>query len=197
MPSPLSPLLLHLAIVFAPTPALSPDVIAAALTETGRLWAPYGVDVRLAPPHGPTLEGAITLTVVAGEPSPAERRRSPNALAGVGFDVCGRPRPQIAVYAAEVVALIAHARVLGASETQWPQSMRDRILGRAVGRVLAHEIGHFVLGTREHAARGLMRAAQGVDDLVTPERVGLGLSAEEVAQLLRVQRQGPAHAAGP
>ncbi|MBI3402415.1 MAG: hypothetical protein HY048_13420 [Acidobacteria bacterium] len=44
-------------------------------------------------------------------------------------------------------AFIEHARVLGASETQWPRAMRERIFGRVMGRVLAHEIGHFVLGT--------------------------------------------------
>jgi len=34
-----------------------------------------------------------------------------------------------------------------------------------LGRVLAHEIGHLLLGTNEHGGRGLMRAAWSRDDL--------------------------------
>jgi hypothetical protein len=33
----------------------------------------------------------------------------------------------------------------------------DTFLGRALGRALAHEIGHYLLGTREHTEDGLMR----------------------------------------
>jgi len=194
--STLSPLMLHLTIAFAPAPALPPAVIAAALVEAARLWAPYGVDIRPAQMHGPAPEGAIMLTVVAAEPSPAERHRAPAALAGIGFDTAGRPDPQIAIYANDVVAFIEHACVLGVRGGQWPRAMRDRLLGRAIGRVLAHEIGHFVLGSPGHAAHGLMRGEQRVDDLVTPDRGGLGLSADEVAQL-RDKRKGPAHVAGP
>jgi hypothetical protein len=180
--STLLPLVLHLAIAFAPTPDLPPAVIAVAIAEAARLWAPYGVDVRPAPPCGSVPAGATTLTVVAAEPSEADRRRAPRALAAIGFDADGLPRPQIVVYAAEVRVLIDHAVVLGASEAQWPRAMRDRILARAVGRVLAHEIGHFVLGTPGHAAHGLMRAEQRADDLVTPRRDGLGLAPDDVAR---------------
>jgi hypothetical protein len=34
----------------------------------------------------------------------------------------------------------------------------DVRLGLVLGRALAHEIGHFLLDTRTHAARGLMRS---------------------------------------
>ena len=33
----------------------------------------------------------------------------------------------------------------------------ERRLGIVLGRALAHEIGHFLLGTHTHASRGLMR----------------------------------------
>lgn len=178
----LLPPLLHLAIAFAPAPALPPPVVAAAIVEAARLWAPYGVDVRPAPPGGPAPD-AVTLTVVAARPTAADRLRAPGALAAIEFDAGGLPRPEIAVYAGDVRDFIAHARVLGASDAQWPRAMREQILGRAVGRVLAHEIGHYVLATRGHAAHGLMRAAQAPDDLVAPNRRGLGLSEADVARL--------------
>jgi hypothetical protein len=40
-------------------------------------------------------------------------------------------------------------------------------LGLALGRVIAHEIGHHLLGI-EHAARGLMRAVFDARTLVDP-----------------------------
>jgi hypothetical protein len=178
----LSPLV-HLAIAFAPTPALPPAVMAAAIVEAARLWAPYGVDVQPARSGGPAPGAATTLTVVAAEPSSAERLRAPGALAAIEFGACGLPRPRIAIYAADVSGFIGHTRVLGASEGQWPRAMRDQILGRAVGRVLAHEIGHYVLRTPGHAGHGLMRAEQRPDDLVAPNRDALGLSPGEIARL--------------
>jgi hypothetical protein len=191
--------LLHLAIAFAPTPALPPAVIAAAIVEAGRLWAPYGVDVRPASPPEPAgtlAPDAVTLTVVAATPSAAERLRAPGALAAIEFDAGGLPRPRIAIYSRDVSDFIEHVRVLGASDAQWPRAMREGILGRAVGRVLAHEIGHFVLGTRGHAAHGLMRAEQAADDLVAPTRGGLGLAAADVARLRRRTGKRPAPVAG-
>jgi hypothetical protein len=192
--------LLRLAIAFAPAPALPPAVIASAIVEAARLWAPYGVDVRAASPAEPAAgpaPDAVTLTVVAVTPSAEDRLRAPGALAAIEFDAGGQPRPKIAIYARDVSGFIERTRVLGASDSQWPRAMREQILGRAIGRILAHEIGHFVLGTRGHAAHGLMRAEQAADDLVAPTRGELGLSAADVARLPRRTEKGPAHAAGP
>ncbi len=196
----LLPPLLHLAIAFAPAPALPPSVIAAAIVEAARLWAPYGVDVRAAPPPDPAAgpaPDAVTLTVVAATPSAGDRLRAPGALAAIEFDAGGLPSPRIAIYARDVSGFIEHTRVLGASDAQWPRAMHEQILARAVGRLLAHEIGHFVLATRGHAPRGLMRAEQTAEDLVAPTRGGLGLSPADVARLSRRTDKGPAHAAGP
>jgi hypothetical protein len=171
----LLPPLLHLAIACAPAPALPPAVIAAAIVEAARLWAPYGVDVRAASPPEPAAgraPDAVTLTVVAATPSAADRLRAPGALAAIELDASGLPSPRIAIYAHDVSDFIEHTRVL------------------------AHEIGHFVLGTRGHAAHGLMRAEQAADDLVSPTRGGLGLSAADVARLPWRTNKGPAPVAG-
>jgi hypothetical protein len=52
-------------------------------------------------------------------------------------------------------------------------------MGRVLGRALAHEIGHYLLGTREHSRSGLMRAAQGIDELMAIADPKMVLSAEE------------------
>ena len=56
-------------------------------------------------------------------------------------------------------------------------------MGRALGRVLGHEIGHFLLGSRDHTAKGLMRSEQILTDLVSPDWRRFALSAEGAALL--------------
>jgi hypothetical protein len=47
---------------------------------------------------------------------------------------------------------------------------RDQLLGRALGRVIAHELFHIVLRTRDHGHDGLARAAQSSADLIAERR---------------------------
>jgi len=52
--------------------------------------------------------------------------------------------------------------------------------------VLGHEIGHYLLRSRQHASGGLMRASHRSPELIAPERDGFDLSAEEVAKITEV-----------
>ena len=78
---------------------------------------------------------------------------------------------------------MACPRVLGAEEWQWPRLLREQIMGRILGRVLAHEIGHYVLGDPRHTVAGLMRSIQRSDELAEPSRAGFTLSTDQAAQL--------------
>ena len=51
------------------------------------------------------------------------------------------------------------------TEREWPTILRHVVLGRVLGRALAHEIGHFLLRSRGHSQIGLMRANQSIADL--------------------------------
>lgn len=56
-------------------------------------------------------------------------------------------------------------------------------VGRALGRVLAHEIGHVILVARGHQARGLMRRVFLAPDLVAPQSQSYDLSRAELERL--------------
>lgn len=56
-------------------------------------------------------------------------------------------------------------------------------VGRALGRVLAHEIGHVILSARGHQPRGLMRRVFLAPDLVAPQRHPYELSRAELERL--------------
>ena len=61
---------------------------------------------------------------------------------------------------------------------------RQREIGIALGRVLAHEVGHVLLGAPAyHDPDGLMRAMFPSDDLVRPGRSPFRLTPQSVARL--------------
>jgi hypothetical protein len=49
-----------------------------------------------------------------------------------------------------------------------PSALRDGEVGLALGRAVAHEIGHYLFNTRSHTADGLMRARFETRDLIDP-----------------------------
>jgi hypothetical protein len=59
-----------------------------------------------------------------------------------------------------------------------PTVLVERRLGIVLGRAVAHEIGHFLLGTGAHARRGLMRAAIAAPDFADLREGGFWLDAE-------------------
>jgi len=55
--------------------------------------------------------------------------------------------------------------------------------GELLGRAMAHEVGHLLLGTREHAAAGLMRGKWTSRELKTNRGADWQLSRGEAASL--------------
>src|SRR5262249_33917623 len=73
--------------------------------------------------------------------------------------------------------------VNGVRASQWPGALRNQVLGRIIGRVLAHEGGHWLVCSPRPASSGLMRAIQTTDALASPDRGPFCLSRAEVATL--------------
>jgi hypothetical protein len=55
-----------------------------------------------------------------------------------------------------------------------------------IGRVLAHEIGHWLLRTRSHSSGGLMRAVHTTNELADFGRAGFVLVPADVVRLREV-----------
>jgi hypothetical protein len=189
-------LLLHVALAVPPMPAVSPAIVRAAVAEAAGVWAPYGVAIDAAAPFdcaqgrpcGWATDDSILLTVVTIVVPTRTRRAAATAawrgaLGAITFDPDGAPMPVITVFLTDLQHIIAGARMLGMHEWQWPPSLRDEIFGRVLGRVLAHEIGHYMLRSRQHAPYGLMQSLQFADDLVAPSRHRFTLTPAEAARL--------------
>jgi hypothetical protein len=154
---------------------------AMAMTEVKFIWARYGVDVRAVGVDDVARDRAIRLTVQSEDD--ADRHVSREALGSIRF-LDGEPQPVIALYLNAIAALVSTTTALGLREPEWPPALHDVIVGRVVGRALAHEIGHFLLRSRDHSRTGLMRALQRTTDLVSEDRGRFLLRATDAARLV-------------
>jgi hypothetical protein len=159
----------RLGLAFTPDSALPPAVVRAASAEAADIWAPHGVAVDLLLPCGWVPDNLEVLTIaIAGSSTgsgPWQGR-----LGTIAFDAEDVPRPYLTVFFDGLMRMIASTPMWMAGAPQWPPARREQVVGRALGRVIAHEIGHFVLRTRDHTSSGLMRPVLGADELVATDR---------------------------
>jgi hypothetical protein len=177
-------------------PPMTKKVEAAAMEEVTHIWAAYGVDVHKSGPGDVVPDGAVRLGVMFADP---DQSTAIGALGSIVFLDEG-PVPAIVMYPRAIAALVSTVTLLGNNDQVWPTALYDLITGRVLGRALAHEIGHFLLRSRGHSAKGLMRAKHQVPDLIAVDRSRFVLSADEVTRLVSVASasfQSPAAAASP
>ena len=167
-------------IVFDGVP-VSSSIEASAIEEATRIWAEHGVAINTLKARRCRREDAVRLTVTfAAGP---DRRLASGALGSIRF-TDGVPEPAITMYPDAVAAIVASTRF---GDDRFSHVVfHEYMLGRVLGRALAHEVGHFLLRSRMHSAAGLMRASHPALDLVAPDRRQFGLSADEVTRLVSV-----------
>ena len=157
---------------------------AAMLREADAIWRAHGVAlVALAPAHPAPPDAEVRLVVTLDRtPKPPAPGRLPR-LGAILFDHDNIPATTLAIEVAAVEATVARTRWGGRPFDQWPPAWRDTLVGRALGRVLAHEIGHYLLASRRHAGDGLMRASFDGDELLRPGRHGFAVAARDLPRL--------------
>jgi len=190
------PVLLVYILLALPHNGLTHASYEIAIGEAAAIWSVQGVVVGAARPDQAPAPNAVVIRVSI-ERRPAARRTIRNGpLASIRFDENGDPEPAIALYLPDLVEMIAGSNVPGSGGDPWPIILRERAIDRAVGRVLAHELGHYLLRSRTHAASGLMRAVQRADDLVGAGRETFALSPSDAAQWAAVGSRPTTPSAG-
>jgi hypothetical protein len=162
-------------------PSMPRKLQTTAMAEVRFIWARHGVDVRAVGVDEVARDRAIRLTVNSEDD--VYRPVRSEALGSIRFRD-GEPQPAIALYLNAIATLVSTTTPLGLRERDWPTELHDVIVGRVVGRALAHEIGHFLLRSRDHSATGLMRALQRATDLVSEDRGRFLLTATDAARLV-------------
>jgi len=142
--------------------------LAAVMREVAGIWQPYGIEIgwgeaaRAAPDA--RLRVVITEATPGGEPTRLARA----TLGWIEFVGPGRPRDVVTVSLGAVRRLLDAARLFGRPLTLMAPALQDRFITQALGRSLAHEIGHYLCGTADHAPRGLMRERFSPAELLEP-----------------------------
>lgn len=99
------------------------------------------------------------LTVIIRTSQASPSAHSGVALGAVEFASDGTPGREIIVFLDRLIRLVERTRRADLPVSEWPRTARERMIGRAMGRIIAHEIGHVVLRSKRHARSGLMSAA--------------------------------------
>jgi len=162
-------------------PPMPPRLAAAALAEVAHIWTPYGVEIKALRQADAGRRGAVRLAVaLAGR---LGQDAAGEALGSIQF-LGDEPEPAIILYQDAMERLISTVGIFGREYHELPLALCHAILGRVLGRALAHEIGHFLLRSRQHSTAGLMRSDLTAADLVWPDRRPFVLSAGDAARLI-------------
>jgi hypothetical protein len=147
-------------------------VLDEAEREASRIWARAGITFDWARP-APTRASRPDEVLVAvrdrlaARPGPDLRAGRRHALGRVFRLSPDRASRLIELALPAVARAVLGERLFGRPIRELPDGSRELAVGRALGRVLAHEIGHWLFG-REHTPDGLMRASIRHADLVGP-----------------------------
>jgi hypothetical protein len=136
--------------------------------EVERTWASYGVTFCWV--DGPDrCEGLeVRVRVIIADDLPALDTAADKPSLGRIYFRDGDPIGEIELSLAAARRLSASARLGDRQVGSLPGAIGAGLLPRVLGRGLAHEIGHLVLHSREHAAMGLMASG------FTPEEAAWG-----------------------
>jgi hypothetical protein len=157
---------------------ISRSLVSATLREADAVWR--GAGFRFIWERGSQVTNASLHVVIGGGVSPTERLMP---LAWIGFDEDGAPKPMVYVSHANAVAYLLNSRETVGLVDAMTVLQRETYLGRAMGRSLAHEIGHFLLASRNHARKGLMRATHSSTEFFMAERNGFAIDSGERKQM--------------
>lgn len=179
-------LLAALVSVTAPVPVvvtngLAPEVVDAALAEVDAIFAPGEVHFRWRVSRGGELAETFPIVVLLQDGPPdrvvygCRRNRHDHRLGHTHL-----PARRITLWSRQIVRAVT-----GDWDSEEVAEIEPRFLSRALGRVLAHELGHLFLGLKEHHERGLMRRSFSHRSLASRNRRAFRLEASDFELLRR------------
>lgn len=153
--------------------------------EVEHVWAPYGVTFCWA--EGPRgcegIEARVRVLVADDLPVSAVAETARRPVVGRITFHGDAPGSEIVLSLSAARHLVVHATLGGRPISEWPSAIAEHFVPRVMGRALAHEIGHYVLGTRDHASRGLMSASFRPDDVTLGSESRFSLLRSDAARM--------------
>src|SRR5262245_14387741 len=181
MPWTICPPALALAAAIAPLPSpieLQIDISALATMpprqlqgmtrEASEIWKSHGVALTWLTAERELPRGTRPVLKVVDAP-PAAATASSRLGSIVYREGHMIPEHTLELVVETIGRLVEDTPWVNRRVRDWPPSVRSMLIGRALGRVLAHEIGHYLFAWRTHTDHGLMRQSFRRDLLVDPD----------------------------
>jgi len=160
--------------------------------EASAIWRRYGVQIQWPASrleaHCPRVLGSFDV-LVEYQRSSATHARASTVLGSTRVVPARIDRVGIYVDYDETQCLIESVGQSQVTILAGHPDIGPADIGRALGRILAHEIGHVVLGAPRHQPFGLMRRSFAPAELVTRQRRAYTLSKKEVERLCLRERE--------
>jgi hypothetical protein len=176
---------------FAEPTTASPLLLGSMTDEAKAIWNPYGVQIQwtgaVETASCPSIAWSFEVQVSDGRPPRSTAQPVTLGSTWVGRLPISRRSPIHLDYAA-IRRLVGSLNTFQLDHTIGRRETSASDMGRALGRVLAHEIGHALLGAT-HQRRGLMRTTIVATELVGHRRWGYTLSDVEIARLRERERE--------
>jgi hypothetical protein len=159
------------------------ETLRLAAVHVNAIWTPHGFAWEWVPGRPSALAPCdISLRVlIDGEghtPPEHDPRGATSTLASIVFLNGESPRDLINVALDVAIRMLGNERNIPAA-----RAASRHLLARVIGRSLAHELGHYLLGSKGHSARGLMRQRLSMKELSAADIRPFHLSQAEAARL--------------
>jgi hypothetical protein len=173
-------------------PAISPVIIDRTLEEASAIWRPTGVTFKWQ-------KEEASVRAEANPPRPTrprvlidDQRGTPRGAASpmgwVNF-VGDEPDGDIHISHGNAERFVLTVGGIDGAARRMTPAERFLLLGRTLGRALAHEIGHYLLKSREHTTNGLMKGRRTVQEFIGKERRGFELDSLQHDAIVRRIRE--------
>jgi hypothetical protein len=182
----------RLRVRLVPAKYVSAEIYEIAQQEVLDLWQPYGVDVVWEGEwkEGDTGQKPDLFVFFVDRELKGRVTRGATAVAWILF-IDGSPRELINVSIAAARRLLDSTTWLDERPVRMaPLNIQDQLVGRMVGRALAHEIGHYLLASSKHAGEGLMKPLITPAEFVKGGRNHLKLVPDDVRALRTARLAG-------
>ncbi|HEV8345843.1 MAG TPA: hypothetical protein VGQ16_04690 [Vicinamibacterales bacterium] len=159
---------------------ISPSLVERVLAEAGDIWRAAGLTIVWK--QDGRVSSALRVTI--GHWANRIRRDETTVPLGwIVFDDDGAPEHAIYVSYANASLLMDQTRGTTGPADKIPRAERETLLSRAMGRALAHELGHYLLASKAHSVKGLMRAKRTAAEFFSIDKSRFDLDAGQRAAI--------------
>ena len=162
--APVTPALPPIVINVLAAPNVPSSIVPTTIAEADAVFRRAGMSFIWR--VGASALATVTIAIVNDSRS-AVKEGTP--IGWIGF-IDGRPDSTIYLSYASAEKLLLDSRPVVGVLMNMTRAERELLMGRALGRALAHELGHYLLATKEHTAKGLLKAVRSASEFFLVDR---------------------------